>query len=42
MVSLLTKEHFKAIGAQMEREEEGKVTLKLIPNLMDVPVYRHP
>ena len=40
MVSLLTKDHFEAIRAQMEREEEGKVTLKSIPDLTDVPVYR--
>ena len=38
-VDLLTKEHFQAIRAQMEREEEGKVTLKLIPDLTEVPVY---
>ena len=40
MVSLLTKEHFEAIRVQMEREEEGKVTLKSIPDLTDVPVYQ--
>lgn len=40
MVDLLTKDHFEAIRAQMERKEEGKVTLKTIPHLTDVPLYR--
>ena len=40
MIELLTSEHFEPIRAQMEREEEGKVTLKAIPDLSDVPTYR--
>ena len=32
--------HFKAIRAQMEREEEGKVTIKMIPDLTDVPKWK--
>lgn len=40
MIEHLSKEHFEAIWAQMEQEEEGKITLKSIPDLTDVPVYR--
>ena len=40
MIECLSKEHFEVIMVQMEQEEEGKVTLKMIPDLMDVPVYQ--
>jgi hypothetical protein len=35
-IKLLHPWHFEAIHAQMEHEEEGKVTVKMIPDLMDV------
>lgn len=31
---------FEAIRAQMEREEEGKVTVKMIPDLTDIPKWK--
>ena len=40
MIDCLSKEHLEAIWVQMEWEEEGKITLKSIPNLMDMPVCR--
>ena len=39
MIDRLLKVHFKAIRAQMEREEEGRITVKSISKLMDMPVY---
>ena len=39
MIDHLSKEHFEEIRLQMEWEEEGKITLKSIPDLMDMPVY---
>lgn len=39
MIDRLSKEHFEVIRAQMEWEEEGKITLKSILHLTDVPVY---
>jgi hypothetical protein len=39
-INWLRPEHFKAIRAQMEREEEGKVTIKTIPDLTDVPKWK--
>jgi hypothetical protein len=35
----LCPRHFEAICAQMECEEEGKVTIKMIPNLTGVPKW---
>lgn len=37
MIDRLSKEHFKAIQSQMEWHEEGKITLKSIPDFTDVP-----
>ena len=39
-VDLLCPEHFESIRAQMEREEEGKITVKMIPDLTDVPKWK--
>ena len=36
----LCPQHFESIRAQMEHEEEGKVTVKMIPDLMDVPKWK--
>ena len=35
-VKVIRKQHFKPIHAQMEHEEEGKITIKDIPELMDM------
>jgi hypothetical protein len=40
MVQELSAECFEPIHAQMDHKEEGKVTLKDIPDLTDVPNYR--
>ena len=39
-IEYLRPEHFESIRTQMEREEEGKVTIKMIPELMDVPKWK--
>jgi len=39
-VKMLKKENNKPIHAQMEQEEEGKITIKDIPNLTDMPKYK--
>jgi len=39
-IKCLHPRHFEAIRAQMEREEEGKVTVKIIPDLTDVPKWK--
>jgi hypothetical protein len=39
-VKMLWKEHFKPIHAQMKHEEQEKISLMDIPNLMDVPKYK--
>ena len=36
----LHQEHFESIHTQMEHEEEGKVTIKIIPDLTDVPKWK--
>ncbi len=33
-------QHLKSIRTQMEREEEGKVTIKMIPDLTDVSKWK--
>jgi hypothetical protein len=38
-ITRLRPQHFEPIRAQMECEEEGKVTIKMIPNLTDVPMW---
>ena len=39
-IEWLRPEHFESIRTQMEREEEGKVTIKMIPDLTDVPKWK--
>jgi hypothetical protein len=39
-VSWLRPQHFEAICAQMEFEEEGKVTIRMIPDLTDVTKWK--
>ena len=39
-IERLRPEHFESIRTQMEREEEGKVTIKMIPDLTDVPKWK--
>ena len=39
-IKFLHSWHFEAICAQMEHEEEGKVTIKMIPDLMDIPKWK--
>jgi hypothetical protein len=39
-ISWLRPKHFESIRAQMEREEEGKITVKMIPDLTDVPKWK--
>jgi hypothetical protein len=41
-ISWLRPKHFESIRAQMEREEEGKITVILIPDLTDVPKWKDP
>ena len=40
MITLLKKEHFEPIKAQMLREEHGKVALKDISELTDIPKFK--
>ena len=40
MIDQLSNSHFEPIHAQMECEEEHKVTLKDIPDLTNVPTYQ--
>ena len=40
MITLLKKEHFKPIKAQMLQEEHGKVALKDIGELTDIPKFK--
>ena len=40
MITLLKKEHFEPIKAQMLWEEHGKVALKDISELMDIPKFK--
>ena len=40
MITLLKKEHFEPIKAQMLREEHGKVALKDIGELADIPKFK--
>ena len=39
-VNMLRKEHFEPIYAQMEHEEEGKISIKDIPDLTDMSKYK--
>ncbi len=39
-IEWLQPEHFESIRTQMEREEEGRVTIKMIPDLTDVPKWK--
>ena len=39
-INWLRPRHFESIRAQMEHEEEGKVTIKMIPDLTDVPKWK--
>ena len=39
-INSLRPQHFESIRAQMEREEEGKVTIKMIPDLTDIPKWK--
>ena len=39
-VKELKSRHFEPIRAQMEREEEGKITVKMIPDLTDIPKWK--
>jgi hypothetical protein len=32
--------HFEPIHAQIECEEEGKITIKMIPDLMNIPKWK--
>jgi hypothetical protein len=36
-IKFLRPQHFEAICAEMEHEEEGKVTIKMILDLRDIP-----
>ena len=36
----LRPRHFKSIRAQMEHEEEGKITIKMIPDLINIPKWK--
>ena len=40
MITLLKKDHFEPIKAQMLREENGKVALKDIGELTDIPKFK--
>lgn len=40
MIEQLSNNLFEPISAQRERKKEGKVSLKDIPDLTDVPTYR--
>ena len=40
MIGQIMKDHFETIRVQIEWEEEGKLTLKTIPMLTDISVYR--
>ena len=39
IVEFRSMEHFESIHAQMEHEEEGRITLKFIPNLTNMTFY---
>jgi hypothetical protein len=39
-IEWLRPEHFESIRTQMDREEDGKVTIKMIPELTDVPKWK--
>jgi hypothetical protein len=39
-IKWLQPRHIEAIPAQIECEEEGKVTVKVIPDLTDVPKWK--
>ena len=39
-IGQLRPRHFEPIRAQMERENEGRVTVKMIPDLTDVPKWK--
>jgi hypothetical protein len=39
-ISRLRPKHFESIRAQMEHEEEGNITVKMIPDLTDVPKWK--
>ena len=39
-MNILRKEHFESIHVQMKCKEEGKITIKDIPNLMFLPEYK--
>ena len=36
----LRPRHFESIHAQMEREKEGKITIKIIPDLTNIPKWK--
>ena len=40
MITLLKRDHFEAIRAQMECKEHSKISLKDIPDLTDIPKYK--
>jgi hypothetical protein len=39
-ITRLCPQHFESIRSQMEHEEEGKITIKMIPDLTDVPKWK--
>ena len=40
MIYFLKKEHFEPICMQMEPKEHGKISLKSISKLTDIPMYK--
>lgn len=40
MILFLKKEHFEPMHVQMEHKEHGKISLKSVSKLMDVPTYK--
>ena len=40
MIKFLKKEHFEPMHDQMECKEHGKILLKSISELIDIPTYK--
>ena len=40
MIQFLKKEHFEPMHAQMEHKEHGKISLKSVSQLTDIPTYK--
>ena len=40
MIYFLKKEHFEPMHAQMECKEHGKISLKNVSELTDIPTYK--